>query len=175
MTEVLTKPKIQKAILRYARIAPRKARLIANLIKGLPIDEAEAQLIYNSKRASKIILKLIDSAKAGALAKKFDLNKLYVKNIIVNQGTMFKRYLPRARGSATPIQKKTSHIEIYLEEKENIKPKYSIIKTKKTKIKKELSKPIKDKKSNLELEKEDKKDKKSQEGFFKRIFRRKSI
>lgn len=175
MAQTLTTEKIQKAVLRYARIAPRKARLIADLIKGLSIDEAEAQLIYNSKRASKIILKLIQSAKAGALAKKFDLNKLYVKNITVNQGPMFKRYLPRARGSATPIQKKTSHIEILLAEKENIKPKYSIVYSKKSKVKKELQKPIKEKKTNLEPTKEENKEKKSQEGFFRKIFRRKSI
>ncbi|MCS6788964.1 MAG: 50S ribosomal protein L22 [Patescibacteria group bacterium] len=174
MSEALINTKIQKAVLRYARIAPRKARLVANLIKGLSVNEAEAQLIYNTKRASKIILKLIQSAKAGALAKKFDLNKLYVKNILVNQGPMFKRYLPRARGVATPIQKKTSHIEVILIEKDNVKPKYTIIQNKKSKVKKEALKQFKEKK-DLEQNLEDKKQKKSQEGFFKKFFRRKSV
>jgi large subunit ribosomal protein L22 len=174
MNEVL-EIKNQKAVLRYARIAPRKARLVADLIKGLPLDQAEAQLMYTSKRAAKIILKLIESAKANALAKKFDLNKLYVKNITVDQGPMFKRYLPRARGMATPIQKKTSHITVILAEKENIQPKFSIIKKKK--VKKELEKSVKDKKVKSEEKQEVKevKPKKSQDGFFKKIFRRKSI
>lgn len=169
--------KIQKAVLRYARITPRKARLIANLVRGLPLDQAEAQLIYNSKRAAKIILKLIESAKVGAISKKMDVNKLYIQNILVDQGPMFKRYLPRARGMATPIQKKTSHITVTLAEKEDIQPKFSIVFKKK--IKKEKQKPkLKEKqtqKSKLETKETKVDTQKSKEGFWRRIFRRKAI
>ncbi len=171
----LNQVKIQKAILRYAKTTPRKAGLIANLIKGLQVDEAIAQLMYNPKRASQIILKLLKSAKADALANKLDLNKLYVKNVIVNQGPKLKRYLPRARGIATPIEKKMSHIEIILAEKENIRPKFSILEKEKSK-----KKEIKDKKEKREIiekkeVKKEEKQPKSKEGFFKKIFRRKSI
>lgn len=173
----LNQVKIQKAILRYAKTTPRKAGLIANLIKGLQVDEAIAQLIYNPKRASQIILKLLESAKADALANKLDLNKLYIKNVIVNQGPKLKRYLPRARGMATPIEKKMSHIEIILAEKENIKPKFSILEKEKSKqkeIKKEKIRKEREIKKEKEVKKEEKQPK-SKEGFFKRIFRRKSI
>jgi len=167
--------KIQKVHLRYAHIAPRKTRLVASLIKGLPLDEAEAQLLYLPKRASKVILKLLESAKAAALSKKLDLNKLYVKNITVDQGPMLKRYLPRARGMATPIQKKMSHITVILEEKEDIKPKFNIIKKKK--VKKELQEKVKKEEiKQKEIPKEEEKiQTKKSEGFFKRFFRRKSI
>lgn len=168
--------KIHKAVLRYARITPRKARLVADLVCGLPIDEAEAQLIYNPKRAAKIILKLIESAKAGALSKKLDVNKLYIQNILVNQGPMFKRYLPRARGMATPIQKKTSHITVTLAEKENIKPKFSIVFKKKIKKEKPKSKSLeKQLKKSKEIKEEKIDIQKSKEGFWRRIFRRKAI
>lgn len=169
--------KNHRVVLRYARTTPRKARLIADLIRGLPVNEAEAQLIYNPKRAAKIILKLIASAKAGALAKKFDVDKLFVQNIVVDQGPMFRRFLPRARGMATPLQKKTSHITLILAENESLKPKFNIVQSKKAKPKeKDYSKSSKDKKIKEVSKVENEKSKpKSKEGFFKRIFRRKSI
>jgi large subunit ribosomal protein L22 len=177
MAKVLEQTKTQKAILRYAKITPRKARLVANLIKGMPIDEAKAQLMHNPKRASKIILKLLKSAEANASVKKLDLNKLYVKNIVVNMGPKLERYLPRARGMATPIQKKMSHIEIVLAEKETIKPKFNIVEKKKQKKEKEEIKPKekKEKQVKKDIEVEEKQKSKPKEGFLKRIFRRKSI
>jgi large subunit ribosomal protein L22 len=168
--------KLHTAKARYVHIAPRKVRLVAEMIKGLPLDQAEAQLIYSSKRPAKVILKLLESAKAGALAKKLDLNKLYVKNITVDQGPILKRYLPRARGMATPIQKKMSHITVVLAEKEGIVPKFNIVKKKKVKI--EKTPKVKKEKEGIKEEKiksqeEIKPTKK--ESIFKRIFRRKAI
>jgi large subunit ribosomal protein L22 len=151
-------------------------RLVAEMIKGLPLDQAEAQLIYSSKRPAKVILKLLESAKAGALTKKLDLNKLYVKNITVDQGPMLKHYLPRARGMATPIQKKMSHITVVLAEKEGVVPKFNIVKKKKVKV----EKPSKTKKEKEVIKEEKIKPQEEikptkKESIFRRIFRRKAI
>ncbi|MEK7520828.1 MAG: 50S ribosomal protein L22, partial [Patescibacteria group bacterium] len=99
--------KKETARLNYLRIAPRKVRSVANLLKGLPINEAETQLIYERRRASHALLKLLRSAvRAAEETKKISPQKLFVKSIRVDQGPMLKRSLPRARGIATPIQKK---------------------------------------------------------------------
>ena len=115
MTEV-------KAYLRYLRIAPRKTRLVANLVKGLSIDEAKAVLRVQKKRAAKPILKLLESAIANA-KNNFKLNEsdLYIKDIRVDQGPMLKRWMPRAMGRATMIQKKSSHISLVLSLKDRAK------------------------------------------------------
>ncbi|MEK7608298.1 MAG: 50S ribosomal protein L22 [Patescibacteria group bacterium] len=108
--------KQHSATVRYLRIAPRKVRSIADLIRGLSINEAEAQLIFHSRRPAQPLLKLLRSAVSGAKEKKLEIEKLFIKEIRVNQGPMLKRYLPRARGSASPIEKKMSHVTIVLEE-----------------------------------------------------------
>ncbi len=176
MKNNLQENKIQRAKIRYAKITPRKARLVADMVRGLPLDEALAQLMYNPKRGSKIIFNLLRSAEADASAKKLDLNKLYVKDINVGNGPRLKRYLPRARGTATLIEKKMSHIEVILAEKETIEPKFTILK----KQKKSKEKPKEEKQDKKQMKKEIKKEEKikpekSKEGFFKRVFRRKSI
>lgn len=100
------------------RIAPRKVRLVANLIKGITVYEAEKQLLFLSKRSAEPLKKLLDSAVANAKNNfKTDAENLIVKNIIVNAGPILKRRRPRSRGMANPIEKKTSHIEIILEQK----------------------------------------------------------
>ena len=100
------------------RIAPRKVRLIANLIKKTPVLEAEAELKFQSKRAALPILKLLKSGVASA-ANNFNLapENLYISNILVDEGPMLKRFRPRAFGRAGAIHKKTSHITLILEEK----------------------------------------------------------
>ena len=96
----------QIARLQYAKIAPRKARLIANVLRGLTASEAEAQLLHQRQRAAKLILKLLRSAVANAKSgKRLDPDRLIIGRIQVDQGPMLKRSLPRARGMATPIQK----------------------------------------------------------------------
>ncbi len=173
----------QKAQLNYLRMAPRKVRLVASLIKGMTVNEAEAELRLQPRRAAAAILKLLRSAMANAKNnKKMDANKLMVKLITVNQGPMLKRFLPRARGSASPIQKKSSHVTIILEEKETIKPKFYFA-PKEKKEKKEREKDTAVKKEILEKKKTEsgtteiirKSPKEKESGFLKRFFRRKSV
>ncbi|MEK7612332.1 MAG: 50S ribosomal protein L22 [Patescibacteria group bacterium] len=109
--------KQQVAKLNYLHIAPRKVRLVANTLKGLSAQEAEAQLLLRPQRSSKPLLKLLRSAIANAKQNhKLDPDKLIVGRIFVDQGPMLKRFLPRAMGRATPIQKKMSHVTIVLHE-----------------------------------------------------------
>jgi len=107
------------AKLTYLRISPRKVRLVANLVKGLDVEEAEKQLKFLTQRAARPILKLLNSAVANAqhnanLAKE----SLYVVNVIVEPGPSLKRWRPRAMGRATPIMKRTSHLTVLLDQKE---------------------------------------------------------
>lgn len=107
-----------RARLRFARLAPRKARLVADLIRGKGSEEALNILSFTKKAASRVILKLLKSAIANAQQKKtIDLDRLYIKRITVDQGPTWKRYIPRALGRATMIRKRTSHITIILDEK----------------------------------------------------------
>jgi len=107
-----------KARLRFVRIAPRKARLVADLIRGKRSEEALNILTFTKKAAAKIIIKLLKSAIANATQKKtIDIDRLYVKQITVDQGPTMKRYQPRALGRATIIRKRTSHVNIVLDER----------------------------------------------------------
>ena len=102
---------------RYIRIAPRKARLVADLIRGKSAEQASQILNYTRKAAAPLIKKVLLSAIANAENKgDIDVDTLYVKTIFVDQGPTQKRYRPRAMGRATQIQKKTSHITIVLDE-----------------------------------------------------------
>ena len=106
-----------KATLRYLRIAPRKVRLVANLIKGKKVSEAQTLLQFVSNSAVESFQKLIQSALASASHNfQIDQSNVYIAKITVNEGPKLKRFRPRARGRAYPIQKKTSHITIVLEE-----------------------------------------------------------
>ena len=100
------------------RIAPRKVRQVVALIKGSPVEEAEIQLKFQSKRAALPILKLLKSGAASAI-NNFNLSpdNLYVANIFVDEGQTLKRFRPRAFGRAGAIHKKTSHITLVLEER----------------------------------------------------------
>ncbi len=100
------------------RIAPRKVRTLTNIIKGMNAIDARHQLVYITKRSSTPVSKLIDSAVANA-ANNFGLVKenLFIRDVIVNEGRKLKRYRPKGFGSSSPIEKKTSHITIILEEK----------------------------------------------------------
>ncbi|HHY75718.1 MAG TPA: 50S ribosomal protein L22 [Firmicutes bacterium] len=108
-----------RAIARYVRISPTKARIVANLVRGKAVSEALAILKYTPKRASHHIQKVIESAAANA-ENNFGMNRdaLVVSEIYVDQGTILKRYHPRQRGQAFPIQKKTSHITVVVRERE---------------------------------------------------------
>jgi large subunit ribosomal protein L22 len=106
-----------KASLKYLRMSPRKTRLVAKVLKGMPALEAEAQLQYNKQRSSDPILKLLRSAIRNA-ENNFHLEKdnLFVKLVRVDEGPALKRWRPRARGAAYTIKKRTSHIYITLDE-----------------------------------------------------------
>lgn len=105
------------ATLKYLRISPRKVRLVAGLLKGAPVQGARAQLRFSNKRAAEPLLKLLNSAAANA-KRNFskDSEGLYIKHIYVDQGPVYKRFRPRARGVASPIARMTSHIKIVLDE-----------------------------------------------------------
>jgi large subunit ribosomal protein L22 len=105
-----------KAILKSYRQAPRKVRLVANLIKGKTVPRAIAELDVLPKRASEPMKKLLLSAVANAKENDgiADINALLVKEVRVDQGVILKRSMPRAHGSAYPIHKHTSHIMLEL-------------------------------------------------------------
>lgn len=107
-----------KAHARYVRIAPRKARLVVDLIRGKSVGEALAILRHTPKAASPIVEKLLNSAIANAEHNyQMNVERLYISQAYVNEGPTLKRYRPRARGRAFPIRKRTSHITLVVAEK----------------------------------------------------------
>ncbi len=163
--------------LNYLRIAPRKVRLVAGLLAGLPVTEAEAQLLYERRRPAKAILKLLRSAVANAKAtKQMDAEKLYVESVRVDGGPMLKRSLPRARGSATPIHKKMSHVILVLAEKETGGQRFKIVVPKKIKLPPEEKGKIKKRKPTAENPFEEHRGRDAKKpGFWRKVFRRKSV
>lgn len=106
-----------KARLRYLRMAPRKVRLVADLIRGKSVEEAQNILNFTKKRAALPLLKLLKSAIANAKNNfHLDEKNLFISEIRVDEGPKLKRTFPRARGQADIIQKKTSHITLILNE-----------------------------------------------------------
>ena len=107
-----------KAVARTVRIAPRKARLVLDLIRGKQVGEAIAILNYTPKAASPIIEKVLKSAMANAEHNyDKDVNTLVVSEAYANEGPTLKRFRPRAMGRASAINKRTSHITIVVSEK----------------------------------------------------------
>lgn len=154
-------------------MAPRKVRSVGDLLKGLPVDQAEAQLLLQRRRPAKAILKLLRSAVANAKNSNADANHLFVMSVRVDGGPMLKRFLPRARGSASPIEKKMSHVTIVLGVNEKLAgPKFKIVVPKKTKLP-----PSEDRRTKIkhsEKPEEEKKEPKKSQGFWKRTFGRAS-
>ncbi len=162
------------AKLRYLHVAPRKVRSVADLIRKLPVGEAEAQLMLHPRRPATHILKLLRSAKANATQKKMDVRKLYVSEIRVDEGPKLKRYNPRARGSMAEIQKKMSHITLVLSESEAPRGREFIMPKKEKKAVKKGAKKHPKKEKEIP-EKETAKPKPEKEKGMKRFFRRKAI
>jgi ribosomal protein L22 len=108
-------PLVVRASSRYVRIAPRKARLIADQVRGMQIDKARALLQFSPRGAAQDIGKLIESAAANA-ENNHDLvaDEMRVAEITVDEGPTLRRFRPRALGRATPINKRTSHIAVAL-------------------------------------------------------------
>ena len=107
-----------KATAKYIRVTPRKMKIVADLIKGKSIDEAYAILMYTPKAASPILTKVLKSAEANAVNNNgLNRDDLYVADAFANPGPIIKRFMPRARGSANRINKRTSHVTIVLKER----------------------------------------------------------
>lgn len=110
-----------KATLKFARVSPQKARLVANMIRGRDLDEALEMLSFTPRKSAPMIKKLIESAVANAehlYGEGVDIDSLYVQTITVDQGTSLRRFRPRAQGRATPVKKQTSHISVVLAARE---------------------------------------------------------
>ena len=108
-----------KAILRFVRVAPRKARPVIDMIRGRQVPQAFAMLKHTPRHAAKVVEKLLRSAVANAEQKaqgNLDIDRLFVKTIMVDQGPTLRRFMARAMGRATRINKKTSHVTVELGE-----------------------------------------------------------
>lgn len=107
-----------RAITRFVRLSPRKARLVADQVRGKPVEEALNILKFVPKRSAAVVAKTLRSAVANAEAtQNVDVDRLYVKRITVDEGGMWKRFMPRAMGRATRIRKRLSHITVVVDEK----------------------------------------------------------
>lgn len=106
-----------RAELNNARISARKAKIVIDLVKGKNVKEALAILKYTNKSAAPLLTKLVKSAIANATNNNsMDENKLYISEFYANQGPTMKRIMPRAKGAANTIRKRTSKITVVLEE-----------------------------------------------------------
>ncbi len=107
-----------RAVSKYLRISPSKARLVADLVRSKGVDEALTILKYTPKKGARLLSKTLRSAMANAEnTKTMDMEGLYIKEVYVNEGPRLKRWRPRAMGRATRILKRTSHITVVLGEK----------------------------------------------------------
>lgn len=106
-----------RAITRFVRFSPRKVRLVVDQIRGKGVEEALSILKFTPKRSAAIVTKTLRAAVASAEGtQSVDVDKLYVKRVMVDGGGMWKRFMPRAMGRATRIRKRLSHITIVLDE-----------------------------------------------------------
>jgi large subunit ribosomal protein L22 len=140
-----------KASLRHLRMAPRKVRLIVDMIRGLSATEAETRLQFVRRDAAMPVLKLLRSAMANAEHNfKLDREKLFVKTITADGGSTLKRFRPRAMGRAAPILKRTTHINIVLTDERVLTKKMKKVELKKAakqESKKTPAKPARAKKA----------------------------
>jgi large subunit ribosomal protein L22 len=106
------------ARLKHARISPQKCRLVADQIRGLPVERALQVLAFSPKKAASIVKKVLESAIANAEHNEgADIDELKVKTIFIDQGPTMRRWRPRAKGRVNHIIKRTSHITVMVGEK----------------------------------------------------------
>ena len=106
------------AHIKYVRISPSKVRIVIDLIRGKNVDEALAILQYTPKAACPVVYKLLNSAIANAVNNQdMDRSTLYVAEVYANPGPTLKRYVARSRGSASPMLRRTCHIDVILDER----------------------------------------------------------
>jgi large subunit ribosomal protein L22 len=108
-----------RAVARYVRVSPRKARLVVDLIRGKSVEDASATLRFTPRAAAEVVEKVLNSAVANAEKKMMvGAEDLYVSTTFVDEGPTLKRIRPRAQGRAFRIDKRTSHITVVLKRKE---------------------------------------------------------
>ncbi len=106
-----------KAVSKFIRISPQKARLVGDNIRGKPVEDAVNILNYTPRKAARLIKKVLNSALANAEQNfSLDVDSLYVKQVHIDEGPTLKRIKPRAMGRANRILKRTSHITVILDE-----------------------------------------------------------
>jgi large subunit ribosomal protein L22 len=114
-----TETTVVRATAKYVRVSPRKARQVVDLIRGKSTQEAEAILMLTPRGASPLVQKVLKSAVANAENNHdMDAEALWVVNAWVDEGPTLKRFTPRAMGRATRIRKRTSHITVCVDERE---------------------------------------------------------
>lgn len=101
---------------RGLRMSARKARVLADMVRGKAVDDALTSLAFQVRRASKSLRKAIDSAVANADQRGLDLDKLVISEVKIDKGPLMRRFMPRAHGRAYRIRKQTSHITVQLSE-----------------------------------------------------------
>ena len=107
-----------KAVHRFARTSAQKARLVADQVRGMPVDQAYDLLKFSPRKAAALIAKVLNSAIANAENNNgLDSSKLVISRILIDEGSSLKRIMPRAKGRADRIVKRTSHISIYVSER----------------------------------------------------------
>ncbi|MDN3504763.1 MAG: 50S ribosomal protein L22 [Rhabdochlamydiaceae bacterium] len=110
-----------KAITKYVRISPRKARLAAGLIRGRQVEEAQTQLTFSNLKGGRLLLKTLNSAIANAEnLLNVQRRDLFVKEVRIDCGPTMKRAKPKSRGGRVPIMKRTSHFTVVVEPKSQI-------------------------------------------------------
>ncbi len=154
-----------RAKLRFYRQSPRKVRMVVDVIRGMYVKDALAQLANMQKRAARAVAKLLNSAVANAKNITLDQvndDELRIKEIRVDQGPTYKRYMPRAHGRATMIRKKTSHIYVVITDGKDEKVSGQIFKSNENKTdkseKKKTEKNLKERKVANKGQESDKKD-----------------
>jgi len=106
-----------RAVGKYIRISPQKARIVADVVRGMNVDQAITTLKFMSKKGAGILRKVVESAVANAAQdEQLDVDSLFIKKIFIDGGPSLKRIRPRAMGRATRIIKRTSHITVILDE-----------------------------------------------------------
>ena len=108
---------VYQATHKHARIAPRKARLVADMIRGLAVDEAMTALEFSKKRAAWYYKAVLKSAIANAEEEDADVSSLFISESRVDEGPTIKRFQPKDRGRAHPIMKRTSHLYVVLDQR----------------------------------------------------------
>ena len=107
-----------RAVSRHMRVAPRKARLVADLVRGRKVGEAVNLLEHVPKKTARLVVKALRAAVANAEhTQRVDVDRLYIKTITVDGGPTVSRFMPRAHGRATRIRRRTAHLTVVVDER----------------------------------------------------------